>query len=487
MTRNKGKTLKHVLAKARRRGKLQDRPHESFTSKKTNEEKILKPEQKVPKEISKESSLQSVEEEQVSRTSKPGDNDAAAADNNKSDEDNEELPEQVPIITTNVPGPAHVSESIAAEPSVVTTSTSTSSISQPESTDMITTTTTATTTLAESLDHNVADQGFQSLQEIQSHQKPEPATVTTLQPQIASKSSKKMKKQTKNGDQKHEKEKGQEQERDQGQEHGQDQSNAAEREASVSKKRRSKDETIEESESKRIKLDARQSYEQQQRSSDNALNRRVDYTHSKQLPKTMQKYWIQRYRYFTLFDSGIKIDMEGWYSVTPEKIATHIAQRCASDVVIDAFCGVGGNTVQFALTCHHVIAIDIDPVRLMCAKHNARIYGVEDRIEFICGDYMTLIPRLKADVVFLSPPWGGPGYLDQTLFDIKQDIPIDGELLFQETRKITNNIAYFLPRNSDPQQIGRMAGPGSVCEVEKNVLNNVCKAWTAYFGELVAK
>ncbi|KAK3822957.1 MAG: RNA cap guanine-N2 methyltransferase-domain-containing protein [Benniella sp.] len=224
---------------------------------------------------------------------------------------------------------------------------------------------------------------------------------------------------------------------------------------------------------KRVKMDAQHSYKQLQLSTANALNRRVDYTNPNQLPKAFKKYWAQRYRYFKLFDHGIKIDKEGWYSVTPESIASHIAQRCASDVVIDAFCGVGGNAIQFALTCHRVIAIDIDPVRLMCAKHNAKIYGVEDRIEFICGDYMTLIPRLKADVVFLSPPWGGPEYLSQPT-----------EFLFRETSKITNNIAYYLPRNSDPEQIGRLAGPGGVCEIEENHLNNVCKAWTAYYGEL---
>ncbi|CAO3566703.1 unnamed protein product [Mortierella alpina] len=177
---------------------------------------------------------------------------------------------------------------------------------------------------------------------------------------------------------------------------------------------------------KRIKLDSRQAYDVQQQSPENALERRVSYTNKNQLPQDMHKYWHQRYRYFSLFDHGIKMDKEGWYSVTPEKIAAHIATRCASDIIIDAFCGVGGNSIQFALTCHRVIAIDIDPVRLECAKNNARVYGVEDRIEFICGDYMTLIPRLKADAVFLSPPWGGPGYLAQDEFDLKNDIPMDG-------------------------------------------------------------
>lgn len=44
------------------------------------------------------------------------------------------------------------------------------------------------------------------------------------------------------------------------------------------------------------------------------------------------------------------------------------------------------------------------------AKHNAAVYGVQDRIEFIVGDFVALADTLKADVVFLSPPWGGPQY-----------------------------------------------------------------------------
>lgn len=46
------------------------------------------------------------------------------------------------------------------------------------------------------------------------------------------------------------------------------------------------------------------------------------------------------------------------------------------------------------------------------AKHNAGIYGVTDRIEFIVGDYTKLADTLTADNVFLSPPWGGPEYIN---------------------------------------------------------------------------
>jgi tRNA G37 N-methylase Trm5 len=43
----------------------------------------------------------------------------------------------------------------------------------------------------------------------------------------------------------------------------------------------------------------------------------------------------------------------------------------------------------------HVIAVDIDPVKIECARHNAAIYGVADYIEFIVGDFFKIAPNLK--------------------------------------------------------------------------------------------
>ena len=75
-----------------------------------------------------------------------------------------------------------------------------------------------------------------------------------------------------------------------------------------------------------------------------------------------------------------------------------------------------------------VIAIDTSMERLKIARHNAMQYGVADRIEFICADYVEFVgswARRKqrqreergemevvvglgeeVDVIFLSPPWG---------------------------------------------------------------------------------
>ncbi|KAL2095329.1 hypothetical protein ACEWY4_010048 [Coilia grayii] len=203
----------------------------------------------------------------------------------------------------------------------------------------------------------------------------------------------------------------------------------------------------------------------------------------------LAKYWAQRYRLFSRFDEGIKLDHEGWFSVTPERIAEYIAQRVQAcpqcELIVDAFCGVGGNAIQFATTGKRVIAIDIDGGRLSLAQHNARVYGVADRIEFVQGDFLELAPRLRADAVFLSPPWGGPEYLAADVFDIRTMMTPDGFEIFRLAKLISENIVYFLPRNTDVEQIASLAGPGGKVEVEQNFLNTKLKTITAYFGNLI--
>jgi trimethylguanosine synthase len=101
-----------------------------------------------------------------------------------------------------------------------------------------------------------------------------------------------------------------------------------------------------------------------------------------------------------------------------------------------------------------VIAIDIDPDKIRMARHNARIYGVEDKIEFINGNFLEIAPTLEADVVFLSPPWGGPNYKKNKQFDMNAILkPIGGMGLYNIAARISQNVAYFLPRNVNMFQV----------------------------------
>lgn len=69
--------------------------------------------------------------------------------------------------------------------------------------------------------------------------------------------------------------------------------------------------------------------------------------------------------------------------------------KCRCSVIVDAFAGVGGNAIQFALTCDRVIAVELCAQRLEIARHNAEVYRVADKIDFICGDFLEVAPTLQ--------------------------------------------------------------------------------------------
>jgi 16S rRNA G966 N2-methylase RsmD len=179
----------------------------------------------------------------------------------------------------------------------------------------------------------------------------------------------------------------------------------------------------------------------------------------------LEKYWRQRHTLFARFDSGIQLDEEGWYSVTPEAIAHHVAHRLSQLthhrplVILDAFGGCGGNAMAFAQLPHvQVVTVDVDRSKLIKAAHNASLYKIPRHQLVLCecnalfilehcyqqGQYVldrplqtpeeadALLQHMPApvstevcegytiggldllpphiDVVFLDPPWGGVDY-----------------------------------------------------------------------------
>lgn len=129
---------------------------------------------------------------------------------------------------------------------------------------------------------------------------------------------------------------------------------------------------------------------------------------------------------------------------------------------------------------------------------NARVYGVQSHIDLICGDVTNILRCLRTqpvpviDTVFMSPPWGGPGYLKANrlppgsaswnkrrrgemiakemanpcpeIFDMEGQIPFLSDAVVAAKRLFSSRtsprVAVYLPRNSSLGQLLKLGWGG---------------------------
>ena len=174
------------------------------------------------------------------------------------------------------------------------------------------------------------------------------------------------------------------------------------------------------------------------------------------------KFWLQRYYYFSKFDKGIKMDYESWYSVTPEEIAKYTAKLIKGKTIIDGFCGCGGNVIQFSKYCSKVYAVEISKSKLDMCKNNCKVYKCNNNIDFIHSDFLKMKNKIKADYIFLSPPWGGTEYKNDEIYSIKKYMYPDITEIVRVSLNVADNILFFLPRNLDLDELF------DICSTVKN-------------------
>ncbi|KAH8675406.1 RNA cap guanine-N2 methyltransferase [Xylariales sp. PMI_506] len=220
-----------------------------------------------------------------------------------------------------------------------------------------------------------------------------------------------------------------------------------------------------------------------------------------EVPWDLQKYWQQRHTIFSNYNDGIHMTHDAWYGVTPEPVAAQIAYELPQifseekTTIIDVFGGVGADAIAFALTgrWEKIIAIERDASTMACAQHNAELCGVLDAITWINGDSFEYLRLLKTSpsslgenvridiektVLFGSPPWGGPGYSTDEVFDLTTMEPYNLATMHDSYRQM--DYALFLPRTSDLRQIARLVPDGTKIEVVQYCVEGASKAMVAY-------
>lgn len=165
----------------------------------------------------------------------------------------------------------------------------------------------------------------------------------------------------------------------------------------------------------------------------------------------------KRFRMYLFGHEQMRADLwmtrESIFSVTPYEMAERIADTIVKSLaslnveqqtleemslvhrvkchytITDGTANVGGDTLAFARRFHKVRSIEIQEEAFQCLKHNVhelqknRADEYNMNIDCIKGSLMQNLNKETGHVLYLDPPWGGPGYktLDQQLIVLELD------------------------------------------------------------------
>jgi trimethylguanosine synthase len=123
-----------------------------------------------------------------------------------------------------------------------------------------------------------------------------------------------------------------------------------------------------------------------------------------------------------------------------------------------------------------------NPLTLKCAKHNAEVYGVKNKIMFLQGDCFDILAskfrgREKSVVLFASPPWGGPGYKGDDVFDVERMEPYGLGRLYEGFTKVSPDVAMYLPRSSNLNQVAKYGKEGEELQVMHYCVDGASKVF----------
>ena len=113
----------------------------------------------------------------------------------------------------------------------------------------------------------------------------------------------------------------------------------------------------------------------------------------------------------------LQISEIGKYSISTPKhakliniiIGKYYANKKKPITITDATANVGGNTIAFGKSFKHVNAVEIVPEHCKMLENNVDVYKLKN-VKVHCGNYLNIMNKLKQNVVFIDPPWGGRDY-----------------------------------------------------------------------------
>lgn len=149
----------------------------------------------------------------------------------------------------------------------------------------------------------------------------------------------------------------------------------------------------------------------------------------------------------------LQISLEGTYSVSKPKHAELTSQEIIKFIkedpknlsITDGTSNVGGNVINFAKYFGNVNAVELDKINYDILQNNVKVYERKN-VRFYLGDITKI--RIRQDILFLDPPWGGLMYASKENINLYLSKLSVGEFV----KSIKDQTKYFVlkvPRNFD--------------------------------------
>jgi hypothetical protein len=85
--------------------------------------------------------------------------------------------------------------------------------------------------------------------------------------------------------------------------------------------------------------------------------------------------------------------------------------------ITDTTANIGGNTLGFSFAFKKVNSVEFNSILFEGLENNCKLYKCNN-INFYLNDCLEIVPKLKQDVIFFDPPWGGPSYKNHQSLDL---------------------------------------------------------------------
>lgn len=165
------------------------------------------------------------------------------------------------------------------------------------------------------------------------------------------------------------------------------------------------------------------------------------------------------------------MNLEDLRFATHEEVANYRAERLKCNLIVDACCGVGLQSIAFSKTCKKVIAIEVDERKARYALENLKKLGLKN-VEVIHGDAVKSAKNVsKADIVFCDTERAAEEEA-RSIEGLKPDI----NDVMKAYRKVTKDFCIEVP----PQ----IRNVSLDCEKEYVSLNGKLNRLNLYFGGL---